>query len=655
MNKSHVAILFVHGLTAHASSTDNQNDYIKRKITSFLKDSLKSKDSLEISMCALNYATIHSKRQELSWNKHQFSPFNPITPVRMIPHRVLNMGLSFWNSDDVKEKTFRKFTSCINNLSDLVYSKMSAEEKEQTDVKKNVSFVIVGFSMGASLALEYLTEYREVFGGSGCNSHPEFSFQALELINNFSLLISIGCAISWHFPIRPTLKHTTFPWSNIYYETDFLASPLKDQGKEFSHINDFSFGICPNLFKGVSRQLNTVSGVFSFVFFIFLALLKFSRTFFLRVSPLSHLFYFWDDEIIMKICEEILAAVGREGNQQKLREGLSSRSESELELFEPVCLEKIQDYKPSFPISHRFAFVYVHGMSTKKEISYEIDSLTQTINEELKDLCTSKAISYVIYSITYFHYIVKDEHIRRKSITFKDSMLQFFMLKPILKKLKEQAQLRFPVAMSYWTDKRIHENINDSFEKQLKKLCQELNSASSIPCHVILISYTTGSLVTAYSLGNIQEKLKCDDAYDILSKMSDLTKGKIMLSGFFTLGSPLSWFGDFSLKPLPKWKEHTIGWTNIYYKLDLFASSLKQFDELFRKHVNHEVCLSHYNNGIKNVALKNEKFSKIIEKFSTSFLGKISFHEMFASWNGIYLSDSGVYKCISEFIEKTIN
>ncbi|KAJ3212449.1 hypothetical protein HK099_007724 [Clydaea vesicula] len=104
------------------------------------------------------------------------------------------------------------------------------------------TFCIVGYSFGTIITADLLTIFHR---------HPEslvedfnFTRKAMDLLaNNLRLIVTMGCPYSWFFPERPVpltifSPNKKFEWINLYFDQDFLATPLKVLDPIFKDVTD---------------------------------------------------------------------------------------------------------------------------------------------------------------------------------------------------------------------------------------------------------------------------------------------------------------------------------------------------------------------------------------------------------------------------------
>lgn len=147
--KQEVAILFIHGLGL-PSDLNALNSQFKKRLLSALETSasLESRD-IVFHVETINYAALLSHKQDLLWQRLGFSFWSDWTSLlRVIPLRYLNLGLSFWGDPSFRQKVLREVSEAINRLS-----------RKLEGSPDQACFILAGFSMGATIGLEFLNEF----------------------------------------------------------------------------------------------------------------------------------------------------------------------------------------------------------------------------------------------------------------------------------------------------------------------------------------------------------------------------------------------------------------------------------------------------------------------------------------------------------------
>ena len=168
--------------------------------------------------------------------------------------------------------------------------------------------------MGATIALEFLNEYAQerrnaTMQGLPFPTSPRSNSQlakanvcgfltekaAAMLEHGLVQLITVGSALNWHHPIRPFLRTMNFsiPWLNLHYHNDVLASALRHQGEETSHVEDFEVFPLTTTSKTTSVYERLQQAAFVA----------------LRMLPACHMCYFFDPAVFETMNEHIQRAL----------------------------------------------------------------------------------------------------------------------------------------------------------------------------------------------------------------------------------------------------------------------------------------------------------------------------------------------------------
>lgn len=113
------------------------------------------------------------------------------------------------------------------------------------------------------------------------------------LENGFTLMTTFGCALNWQLPYRPFSRLMNFdiPWVNIHYHGDVLASELRLQGQETSHVHDIELFALHAAQYGLMDNHSSVKTKFESSW---RGLILHSALALVRVTPASHMLYFLD-------------------------------------------------------------------------------------------------------------------------------------------------------------------------------------------------------------------------------------------------------------------------------------------------------------------------------------------------------------------------
>lgn len=596
-----IGVLFLHGLS-FADQVDIVNKHFEKQIRKEFEGS-----DLKVVVKYVNYARLHEDRQLKMCKRLKYSWLDWKTILRMLPLRVLNMGLSFWGSESVRQDMFHHVIETVNELGQEMI-----QDSSQSSDDDDISFVLVGFSMGATLGVEFLTNYLQ----SECQDG--FTLEGRLLLQQFKLLITLGCAVNWHHPIRPFHRKVQIPWTNIHYASDILSSGISVQGEEVAHVKDVEFGFMPDMneITQYTKKLKSMSvfSVIQVLFGLFKSLVTFLLIFIGRITPFSHFMYFYDDDVYQTMASEIKENMDFNEKVPMLRSPVSPWDKDE----EAVSIEKVYTrtiISDSTAKEQRFVFVYVHGMSTASQIDSEIEQVKIGLSSSMEQLAkaSKKNITFDLHLLRYDLLMSKDNEIRTKGLDPVSSIYSYG---------RHQILCRFPIALSYWAEDYVRTKIHDGFQKALNSLSDEYRNTSGI---VMIIAYTTGALVSALALGKLQDELNIPTAADIFGKGSGLK-----LKYFLSIANPLPWFGASHPTPLPSWSSeaNSEGWINILYKNDVHAVPLKECDEYLARHVRKDIILKcSSSKGIMHFRLLNEILS---------------------CWTGYYLKEAELWNLLIE-------
>ncbi|KAJ3377471.1 hypothetical protein HDU92_008249 [Lobulomyces angularis] len=234
-----LGILWLHGL-GDGNHIDPVNlIFEKNLLKEFQLQKKKSEKNLIISVASVNYSILFEKNSgsTLKFDYQEKSYFDRIIdPVlepilRHIPEQVLSTGCAYLTNSEFRREVLLHVRDSFCELAEKIHDDTTLP-----------TFCIVGYSFGTIITADLLTIFHR---------HPEslvedfnFTRKAMDLLaNNLRLIVTMGCPYSWFFPERPVpltifSPNKKFEWINLYFDQDFLATPLKVLDPIFKDVTD---------------------------------------------------------------------------------------------------------------------------------------------------------------------------------------------------------------------------------------------------------------------------------------------------------------------------------------------------------------------------------------------------------------------------------
>lgn len=514
---------------------------------------------------------------------------------------------------------------------------------------------------------------------------PEDNKAALALLNDqaryciqnyLSLFATFGCAISWHLPHRPFSKRSPayLPWINLHYGSDVLASALRHQGLELSHVEDIEL---PYKDHAMIRRCEWIDFCY--------ALVKQYVLSWVSATPFSHMMYFIDDQVYDILHHRIqrVVAMRQKGAWPSISSETAAVRKEDSEVgfessVEPVRLECLLRVKDDDIVSSfdepsvnaeatNWVFVYVHGMSTPDLIATE-NAIVQSCFAKCMDAVSRQVgtakLQYSLYSLTYHHLMDKDKHIRMTAYDRPPAPSPY--AKPRGRNrwqaIKDMVMTRFPIAMAYWTEKQVRDQIHEAIRDILEPLCR---SSTGRPTRVVVLAYSAGCLVATRALGEWHEESQEYQGSMRLNKVD----------GLVTVGNPINWFGDVGSFALPSWSsDERWGWFNFCYQRDVTAVPLKPSHRVLNDRITGEVVLEKHESylscgsvmtGTYLSTMSRRYIRALFPRWSRDggvtwlegvldcwrwAVSKVGVNEWTACLNGAYLDDKSIWQAIENRI-----
>ena len=174
----------------------------------------------------------------------------------------------------------------------------------------------------------------------------------------------------------------------------------------------------------------------------------------------------------------------------------------------------------------RFVFLYLHGMSTVTIVDKEIAMFGHHLHRRMVALHQKhrQPFSYDYHALLYHHLVEESEELRMRAHRAYNS---------IWDTIKEVVLTRFPVAMAYWTEPQLRREAHRSIKRILGELSEHYARNEQEDVRVILVGYTSGSLVSSLALGEIY--------HETGSLLPEGDATNMVLHALLTLGCPLPW------------------------------------------------------------------------------------------------------------------
>lgn len=533
--------------------------------------------------------------------------------LRVLPFRYLHQGLAFWGDADYRERIYRELAAAINRLAAGGSGESTAAVPDSTDDMEEHYLVAIGFSMGATIVIEFMNDYaRELarirqssskshdnlgrrqhtdslYDAPHDNAHrpviaimPLLSARGRRLLSaNLLQLVTVGCALNWHHPLRPSSRTYYFnlPWLNIHYHDDVLSSALRHQMEVVGAVEDlevwpvhpmrskllafagqrrpsFGHGATSSASRTFPQRPWTIfgqlvelaDGVYTLVVDGLVAIA--------RLTPACHMFYFHDrvvlDAILRAIDESLetsrkvrrreivslvdsvaILATPKSRAQSIWATPPSSMSDllAEDALAEEAvqcCLVQTSEGSRAAAASlkaPRFAFVYVHGMSTDDLAQNEINSFVQHLQHVVTSDSNMMTTAYDVHALTYHHIVERsrDQRMRANAFSGLWDTVKHIILK------------RFPVALAYWSEPLIRRVVHRGIHDHLAGLVRTYEERGEKDVCIVMVGYATGGMVTALALG---------DLYREFGRLLPVKSEHVRLHALVTLGCPLPWYQE---------------------------------------------------------------------------------------------------------------
>lgn len=288
-------------------------------------------------------------------------------------------------------------------------------------------------------------------------------------------------------------------------------------------------------------------------------------------------------------------------------------------------------------------FLYIHGMSTKSVIESEIRKVDRCLSATFNSIMgteRNRPISYELYAVTYYHLIEKDQE--KRLAAMKETSWW--------RNIKETVLTRFPIAMSYWTEPKVRQKVNESFRSNLQSLIAKYKNDED-EVHFVVLGYTVGSIISSFVLGELQA-----ETGSLLPSTSEKKNtDRVHMHALYTIGSPIGWFGNADYFTLPKWgqkKYKHSGWTNMYYLRDIHAIPLKQCSSIYHRCVDRELAFPTFQPHPSVTCTLEKRLSSwspwqwmcnTVNDVADIALRHHLMRELLASVNGAYLEDVQVW------------
>lgn len=208
-------------------------------------------------------------------------------------HTLLNQALGYHAKPTHRLAVFLDIADSIRRIA------------SQLPDPENTPFAIISYSMGTSISVEFLAEYKWYIDHI---NHPHSNnFQqvidrmgpkAESLLSNIQLLYTIGSPLCWQFPHRPVHRYLPdeLEWYNLFYKADILALPLHDQGYSNS-VKDIELPAIDLVesmkniiyYGGFKSQWTSISWL--------TRVMTDNLTAIMRYSPASHILYTHDHRV----------------------------------------------------------------------------------------------------------------------------------------------------------------------------------------------------------------------------------------------------------------------------------------------------------------------------------------------------------------------
>ncbi|KAI3652089.1 hypothetical protein MP228_003392 [Amoeboaphelidium protococcarum] len=510
--------------------------------------------------------------------------------LRILPLRVLNLGLSFWGDLDFRFKVLKAVQDAVNRLR----SKMTTGESDKFE---QVELIFIGFSMGATIFMEYIYETLTI----DYRLRPKF-LQIDTLAGCKIKLITMGSALHWHHSSSPyrflaqlqkegaTYRLCEVEWINLRYWTDVLSSG--SWKRTFNYDNNDIVGsvssknqysrqlssvkvndICIDMFGNV-RNSSSTRGIYSLLRIMsgnlgqvgallvkgqIMSGLQWMVVTLCRYTPLSHGFYFRDQKMIQYLAriiddDNVLALK----HNKSVNDGVSRAADKEIANQVPetdiVKIRKIKEWSPAH-FTKNAVILYVHGMSNKQHIKSELDAILGKLNDQMNN-----DRKLTLYSISYGHLLKPGRSLSQKNLSMDQQMSS--LVSRLYFYLKCAVLTRFPIAMSIWSESHVREAVQEALAQKLSEILLSDGLLLQQIDEVVLLTLSTGALV---GLSGLERYLMQQQKQKSLAH-----KLRIV-----TLGSPLPWFAcsEQFMQYMPNLIEMTKSmqcakWVNILYRYD---------------------------------------------------------------------------------------
>ncbi|KAI3651003.1 hypothetical protein MP228_004484 [Amoeboaphelidium protococcarum] len=625
-------VLFLHGLNL-PSQADAQNELVHAQLKRYLQ--------YDFEYESINYASIIESKQlaridrlKQFWNRYdqstnykqslfgilwftvlvclaslynsilQFAKLKGFSKIyaqdiqiswilRILPLRVLNLGLSFWGDLDFRFKVLEAVQDAVFRLR----SKMSTGESDKFE---QVELIFIGFSMGATIFMEYIYETLTI----DYRLRPKF-LQIDTLAGCKIKLITMGSALHWHHSSSPyrflaqlqkegaTNRLCEVEWINLRYWTDVLSSgswkrTFNDDNDNYNvgdeqYKNQYSKqlssvkvnDICIDMFGNV-RNSSSTRGIYSLLRIMvdnmvqvlpllvrgqMMSGLQQMVVTFCRYTPLSHGFYFRDQKMI-----QYLARIIDDDNVLVLKhnkpanDGVNRAAVKEIANQAPktdiVKIRKIKEWSPAH-FTKNTVILYVHGMSNKQHIKSELDAILGRLNDY-----TNNDRKVTLYSISYGHLLKPGRSLSQKHLSMDQQMSS--LISRLYFNLKCAVLTRFPVAMSIWSESHVREAVQEALAQKLSEIFPPNNLLLEQVDEVVLLTLSTGALVGLSGLERYLMQHQQQQQKSLAHKLR-----------IVTLASPLPWFAcsEQFTQYMPNVIEMTktmqrAKWVNILYRYD---------------------------------------------------------------------------------------
>ncbi|KAI8619888.1 hypothetical protein BC830DRAFT_1164971 [Chytriomyces sp. MP71] len=608
-----VNVVFVHGLVPGPLIADECNSLVGTHLRHVLRNVAPKNRIVKFSYESVNYATLLHASQVLrhrrlsgdlntdglesvhanlktTMPKAIKRPWIDFTSLlRILPHRVLHSGLSFWG-DDIYRKSV---LSLVNMAVDQVT--IPDDQKELADDTEIL--VLMGYSMGATILLEYLSESSLI--------------QLTDHGRRKVLFLSMGSAVNWHHSTQPFFFKPLageVEWINLRYATDTLATGAWSENPTFLHpIRD----ICFDVFGGTecAAGIKTPS-------------LDDSESF---AMPFNERKVAGDELDAVTITQIARYPTG------------------------PVMFKNEKH--------HHFVFVYVHGMSSPIEIAHE----WKLVHDGFLKTCrkSGSQVSAEVHGLLYGNMLKPIMRIHERTLGEKriNPVAWDFDL---YRGMKRMVLMQFPVALAFWSEPQFRQIVIDDAAEELNFLVsrvvrEEAQRSHGVQAevHVVMMGYATGSLPMLLSLGEFQRRFG-NDSYSMFGRV------RAVVDGAVTLGAPLSWFGSVgqlvTLGSLPVFPtDARMGWKNYWFLEDIFANPVEEAEA--SEYVQNLAMENHQPFSQKSLLFKSAPaYAYLALRGTLTFLTGVSLpaREAAACLNGMYLDEAQVWEDIASFMKTCI-